>query len=146
MPWLLNEGQEMMAGSCPECASDWPTFISPPGTVETLCTNCGWSSDYEKLLIEVSEFNTRKNRGIMSTPHERSFGKTSEIDLEASRAMSEPIATRNYEKNEVALTLQPQTVTKWVPALEGVLFGYNEEGRVSTVIVSLDGKDTSTER
>lgn len=31
--------------ACPHCEAQYPTFHSPIGTLETLCDNCGWSSE-----------------------------------------------------------------------------------------------------
>lgn len=30
---------------CPNCGAEHPIFHSPVGTLETLCDDCGWSSD-----------------------------------------------------------------------------------------------------
>lgn len=30
---------------CPNCSAEYPDFHSPVGTIETLCDECGWSSE-----------------------------------------------------------------------------------------------------
>lgn len=32
-------------GECPHCAAEYPAFHSPAGSLETLCDECGWSSE-----------------------------------------------------------------------------------------------------
>jgi hypothetical protein len=38
---------------CPHCGARYPVFSSPPGTLETLCEDCGWCSDSEQYTKDM---------------------------------------------------------------------------------------------
>lgn len=51
---------------CPMCGAEYPDFHSPPGTLGTLCDDCGWSSEedagrhpdeFQPKLIDDDQWN-----------------------------------------------------------------------------------------
>lgn len=56
----------IMGARCLHCNAGYPDYHSPVGSLETLCDNCGWCSDWPALVkdlqLESAKRTSRKRK------------------------------------------------------------------------------------